>query len=154
MLNLTTLAAFAILMPQTAPREMPALDLKDTKGKRWTNDVLRKEGKVTLVEFWATWCTSCKQMEPMLKELYGKFKGDKFEMLSITIDETPADVIKHLKAKPFPNPVLLDTAGKAWKEWKVQNVPAFFLIKDGKIVWEAKGLQTRETLDKEIQRQL
>ncbi len=139
--------AAALLAPQATLPAMPALDLKDTKGKRWTNEVLKKESKVYFIEFWATWCTSCREMEPMIKDVYSKFKGDRFEMLSISIDETPSDVIKHLREKPFPNPVLLDTAGKAWKEWKVENVPAFFLVKDGRVVWQAKGIQKRETFE-------
>ena len=149
-MSLTVMIAAALMVPQATPPSLPALDIKDTKGKRWTNDVLKKEGKVYFIEFWATWCTSCKQMEPMIKEVYSKFKGDRFEMLSISIDETPADVIKHLKEKPFPNPVLLDTAGKTWKAWKVENVPAFFLVKDGRILWQAKGIQKRETLEQVI----
>lgn len=133
---------------QTAlPRPMPKLELKDSKGQKWTNDKLKKEGKLVLIEFWATWCASCKEMEPMIKELYAEHKSEKFDMLSISIDETPADVAKHLKAKPFPNPVLLDAEGKGWKEWKVENVPAFFLVKDNQIVWQAQGKQERGTLE-------
>lgn len=150
---MTALLLIALAQPQTeppVPRAMPKLDLKDTKGTRWTNELMKNDGKVYLIEFWATWCTSCKAMEPMIKDVYAKAKSEKFEMLSITIDETPADVVKHLRAKPFPNPVLLDPVGKAWKEWKVESVPAFFMIKDNQIVWQAKGLQKRETLEQKI----
>lgn len=154
MLIAASILAAPVQKVPAVPRPMPKFDLKDTKGQRWTNEKIKKTDKLVLVEFWATWCSSCKEMEPMIKELYGDFREQKFEMLSVSIDETPADVAKHLKTKPFPNPVLIDPAGKGWKEWKVENVPAFFLVKDNEIVWQAVGKQERETLEKAIKTHL
>ena len=48
---------------------------------------LLKKGHYTLVEFWASWCGPCRSEIPHLKETYGRYHGDGFEMISVSIDD-------------------------------------------------------------------
>jgi len=58
----------------------------DTGKKEKLSDYVGK-GKYMLVDFWASWCGPCKQEIPNLKEVYNKFHGDNFDMLSVAVWE-------------------------------------------------------------------
>jgi thiol-disulfide isomerase/thioredoxin len=45
------------------------------------------DGKVVLVNFWATWCAPCREEMPMLAELHGELAGSGFEVVGIALDE-------------------------------------------------------------------
>lgn len=62
--------------------EVLNLDLQKVK----LSELLRK-GHYTLVEFWASWCSPCRGDIPHLKETYGRYHGDGFEMISVSIDD-------------------------------------------------------------------
>ncbi len=47
------------------------------------------QGKYILVDFWASWCGPCKQEIPNLKEVYSKYHGDKFDILSVAVWDDP-----------------------------------------------------------------
>ena len=44
------------------------------------------EGKVVLIDFWATWCGPCKEALPHLKEIVQKFQGKPLVVLSVSLD--------------------------------------------------------------------
>ncbi len=60
-----------------------ATDLSD--GKRITLDDL--QGKVVLIDFWATWCPPCREALPHMKELAKKFQGQPLVLLSVSLDD-------------------------------------------------------------------
>lgn len=48
------------------------------------------KGKYILVDFWASWCAPCKAEMPNLREVYEKYHGDRFDMLSVAVWDEPA----------------------------------------------------------------
>ena len=80
-----------------------------------------------LVDFHATWCGPCKMMEPVIKELKGKF-GDKLSVIKIDIDKNQ------------------ELAGKLG----VRGVPTFILYKEGKLVWRASGARPIHELESAV----
>ncbi|MGI8923335.1 MAG: redoxin domain-containing protein [Fimbriimonadales bacterium] len=130
-------------VPPVLPRPMPAFELKDTSGKTWDADAMT--GKLVLIDYWATWCGPCKAMMPMLDKFHAKYKAQGFEILSVSIDEKRPALVKFLKGHKFPNPVLHDD-DKTWQKWGVKNIPATFLVKDGKIVAQWVGKPTEKDL--------
>lgn len=141
----TTLLASAILSQQT-PVTMPELDLRDTQGKTWKKADLKKD-HVYLVEFWATWCTTCRAMHPMIKDFVKSKKDEPFTYLAVSTDETLSDLRDWLKAERPDYPVLMDSKFEAMTRWKVKAVPSFFMIKNGEIRWQKTGTIKLEDLE-------
>lgn len=76
-----------------------------------------------LVDFYATWCGPCKQMEPVVEELHED--GD-FEVLKVDVDE---------------NPVAAQTFG-------IRSVPTFMAFEDGEEVGQQVGSASKPELQK------
>lgn len=74
--------------------------LKHTSIKGDTVDLFKLRGKVVLVDFWSTACTSCIERMPAIKAIYDKYKGQGFEVISACLnygDETKR--IKEIEKK-------------------------------------------------------
>ncbi len=132
------------------PRPAPEINLKDTKGKTWKLETLEKD-KVYLIEFWATWCTTCKEIAPMISEVVKEHRGEKFEMLSISIDENPRLLVPYLKENPQEHPLLMDSKLEAAERWGALAVPALFVVKNGQIVNQWVGKLKKEELVQAIE---
>lgn len=143
------LSSMTTVEPPQAPDEplgqIPRFVMEDTDGRSWTrSDLILHEGAI-LVEFWATWCATCKVMSPMIRELRAEFAAEGFEVLSVSIDQQLRLVERHLQREPMGRPVLWDEH-RQWSEWKVREVPAYFLIRDGQIAQQWVGEVSREQL--------
>ena len=80
-------AAFAqVLQPA------PAFNLESIGGTRFTSKAL--EGKVVLLDFWATWCQPCIEEIPRWNDLYARYQGKGFVVLGMTIRSGWASDIK------------------------------------------------------------
>lgn len=98
------------------------------------------KGKVTLVNFWATWCRPCIEEIPSLNRLREKMKGKAFQLISVDYAEDQQTIEAFMKEVNVDFPVLLDTDGKVSAKWNVVVFPSTFVIApDGKIVYGVKG---------------
>ncbi|MGO9588449.1 MAG: redoxin domain-containing protein [Candidatus Acidiferrales bacterium] len=68
-------------------RMAPAFAVTTIDGKRVSLDDL--QGKVVLLDFWATWCAPCREALPDIKKLAGKFQGQPLAILSVSLDSDP-----------------------------------------------------------------
>lgn len=101
------------------------------------------KGKYVLVDFWASWCGPCKASFPHMKEVYNKYKSDKFEIYSISIDKDKAAWLKGVKEQQLPWLSTLDTKNIAQSGFAVTAVPTTFLIDPaGKIIMKEVGFET------------
>jgi len=104
------------------------------------------KGKYVLIDFWASWCGPCKASFPHMKEIYSKFKSDKFEIYSISIDADKEAWLKELKVQELPWLQTLDTKNISQSGFAVTAVPTTFLISpDGKILEKEIGFKTDGT---------
>lgn len=95
------------------------------------------KGKVTLVNFWATSCSSCVQEMPELVHTYDKFKDKGFETVAVAMAyDPPAYVLSYAQTRQLPFKVALDNTGEIAQNWgDVQLTPTTYLIdKKGQIV--------------------
>ena len=78
--------------------ELPLLNGEGTVGLETV------KGKLTLIDFWASWCKPCIAEFPNIKENYKRYREKGFEVLSISIDETPERALNYTNKKPFDWP--------------------------------------------------
>ena len=95
------------------------------------------QGKVVLVNFWATSCTSCVAEMPQLVSTHQKFMTRGFDTLAVAMSyDPPSYVVNFAQSRQLPFKVAIDNTGAVAKAWgDIQLTPTTFLIdKQGKIV--------------------
>ncbi|MCU7371269.1 TlpA disulfide reductase family protein [Paucibacter sp. O1-1] len=95
------------------------------------------KGKVALINFWATSCSTCVAEMPMLVATYEKFRGRGYETIAVAMSyDPPAYVVSFAQTRKLPFPVAIDNTGALAKAWGDVNLtPTTFLVnKRGEIV--------------------
>ena len=107
-------------------------DLKDVHGKTYRRHKFKD--KVTIINFWASWCPPCVEEIPSLNRLREKMQGQNFELISINYAESPDKIKNFMQQVAVDFPVLVDPEGKTAGKWKVVAFPSTFVIgPDGQI---------------------
>jgi peroxiredoxin len=95
------------------------------------------QGKVTLVNFWATSCTTCVAEMPELVATYDKYKARGYDTLAVAMSyDPPAYVVNFAESRKLPFKVAIDNTGANAKAWgDVKLTPTTYLLnKRGEIV--------------------
>jgi peroxiredoxin len=95
------------------------------------------QGKVTLINFWATSCTSCVAEMPDLVATYNKYKERGYETVAVAMRyDPPSYVVNFAQSRQLPFKVAIDNTGMVAKDWgDVQLTPTTFLVnKRGEII--------------------
>ena len=97
--------------------------------------------KPVLIEFWATWCPNCKELEPTLKSVAAKYSGKvTFIGVAVSVNENPQRVQAFVKAHELPGEHFFDTHGQATEAYDVPATSYVVVIdKSGKIVYHGQG---------------
>jgi thiol-disulfide isomerase/thioredoxin len=86
-------------------KTLPTFQLADLSGKTWS--VKSLNGKVVLLNLWATWCGPCNAELPQLQKLYEQTKGrSDLQILTLNIDEDPGLIEPFMKEKGYSFPVV------------------------------------------------
>jgi thiol-disulfide isomerase/thioredoxin len=124
----------------SADFQLPAVDGRKLGPKSFP-------GQVVVVDFWATWCMPCRLQAQILEPVYRDLKGRGVQFLAANVGETPADVKKFLKEKPFPYPVLLDPEQAVAGKMGVFALPTLMVVdKRGNISYLQSGIADGDTL--------
>ncbi len=118
-------------------------------------DLAQRQGKVVLIQYWATWSDLSKSDMPLLKELRAKY-GKDFEVVGVCLDNDPQDMVAFLKQNDPRWPQLYEEGGlegsRYATELGIQIVPTMILIdKQGKVV--SRNIRAGE-LETELQKLL
>lgn len=120
------------IKPYRGKTKPQAFALRDVNGKLYS--VSDFTGKVTVINFWATWCPPCVEEIPSLNRLREKMKNKQFQLISINYAESPKQIRDFMQQVKVDFPVLVDPEGKMAKQWRVIAFPSTFVIgPDGKI---------------------
>ena len=99
-------------------------------------------GKVTLVNFWATSCVTCVAEMPKLITTYTKYQAKGYDTVAVAMSyDPPSYVVNYAESRKLPFKVAIDNTGAVAKAWgDVQLTPTTFLVnKRGEIVKKYVG---------------
>ena len=136
------LAAVALLALLNACSQPVAPDVRYTTLDGQSARLGTLKGKVVLVNFWATTCTSCVAEMPKLVETHRKFAPRGYETVAIAMNYDPPEYVRNFAARSgLPFTVALDTTGEAAKGFEeVRLTPTTFVIdRQGHIVQKFLG---------------
>jgi peroxiredoxin len=115
--------------------QAPASTMVLLDGKPMSTEQMK--GKVTLVNFWATSCTTCVAEMPQMVETYNKFSAQGFETVAVAMSyDPPAYVVNFAQTRKLPFKVAIDNTGAVAKAWgDVKLTPTTYIVnKQGAIV--------------------
>ncbi|WP_299178690.1 TlpA disulfide reductase family protein [uncultured Neptuniibacter sp.] len=95
------------------------------------------EGKVILVNFWATWCPPCVKEMPSMQRLRSHFDSHPFEIIAINAGEDPTTISSFLLEleTELTFPILLDEQNRSFNEFGIRGLPMSILFdQNGKLV--------------------
>ncbi len=117
--------------------------IEQPDGRRVSLSDYAGKGKYILVDFWASWCAPCRAEVPNLKKIYNKYKGDKFEIVGVTVGDKAEDSQKALANDGVTWPQILNGEDTLKNLYGRRYIPYTMLIDpDGVII--ANNLQGEE----------
>jgi len=122
------------------PAGVPAPDFasKSDTGRNVRLSELR--GQVVLINFWASWCSPCRQELPLLSKLYTKYRSAGFTLLGVNVDDNRKDAESMLKRLDLKFPTLFDNSKNVAKLYGVDTMPATLVIdRDGRVRYVHRG---------------
>lgn len=105
-----------------------------------------------LIEFWATWCPNCKQLEPAITAASKKYAGRiKLVAVAVSVNQSPTRVKAHVEKHGMPMEVYYDRKGNAADAFDAAATSYIVVIdKSGNVVYT--GLGGTQNIDAAIQK--
>ncbi len=119
-----------------------------------TLDLSKLQGKVVLLDFWASWCGPCRKSLPLYNDLRKNFAGQPFEIVAVSVDANKDDAMGFLQKFPLDFLVGWDSSAKLAETYEVPGMPSSYIISpDGIVKHIHKGFHDDEIdkLKQEIQ---
>ena len=102
-----------------------------------------KNNKVTMIDFWASWCGPCRHENPVVKAAYEKYHDKGFEVIGISVDKNEAAWLQAVEEDALPYIQVRDVEHNVSNDYAVIYIPSNFLY-DQNGIMVAKGLRGEE----------
>jgi cytochrome c biogenesis protein CcmG, thiol:disulfide interchange protein DsbE len=129
----------------------PAFTLQrlDTPAKLQSSSL---EGKVQVLNFWASWCVPCRDEAGLLQSASAEWRSRGVVVLGIDHQDLSSDARAFMRHYGLTYAVVHDAGDKLYQRYGATGVPETFCVnRDGKVVAHVPGAVTRDTLDSCIQ---
>lgn len=121
--------------------EAPDWTLKSGSNQNISSRDLK--GKIILLDFWASWCSPCWKIMPVIDEIKAEYSGKGVEVFGVNVWENPnLDINEYLVRKELNHyEVLFDVDASIAKSFKIASLPLIVIIgRDGKILYHNNGV--------------
>ena len=144
--NKTVFSGTSLLVNDAAP----VFSLKDLQGEKISLSDLN--GKVVLINFWASWCPQCRNEIPGFQKMYEEHKGKGFSIIGIALDDVTPSSVKQLKLT-YP---IVKADDKVIKDYGgIKAIPTSFLVgRNGKIIKKIRGEYSENVLKADLENAL
>ena len=114
------------------------IKLKDVDGNEVRLSDFR--GKIVFLNFWTTWCPTCRIEMPSMEKLHQNFKAKDFAMVTINLQESASQVKAFFKEYKLTFTALLDSTGDVGTRFRINAIPTTFILdQKGQIIAKAVG---------------
>ena len=125
--------------------QAPGFTLKDTAGT--SHSVQPGDGKVYVINFWATWCPPCRAEFPEMDQ-FAKAHKDRVAFYALNVQESGDKVQGFLQDNGYTLPVLLDRDGRAARLYSVRAIPTTVILDEkGHVLLRQEGMATDRQLE-------
>ena len=126
-----------------AQQTLPSVNVKTLDGKSINITDICDDSDLTIVSFWATWCSPCKRELDAIADFYPEWQADyNVKLVAVTIDNARnlSKVRPMVETKGWEYTILSDANEELKRAMNVQSVPQTFLVDKGcNIVWTHTG---------------
>ena len=113
------------------------------------------QGKVILLDFWATWCPPCRQEIPGFINLYKKYKDKGVEIIGVSLDKSPDKVKTFVEKGKVNYPILMGNKEVTELYGGVRSIPTTIIIdRDMNIVGQHVGFAEESVFQADIEKLL
>lgn len=128
--------------------------LQFSPGNKSTLSLADLKGKAVVLNFWASWCSPCKEELPLLESNWRQVQaqGKQVVFLGIDFEEARGDAASFLQQQGITYPAALDTDGSAASSYKIVSLPdTIFINRQGIVVGKVAQQLTAQALTKNLQ---
>jgi peroxiredoxin len=124
----------------------PQFSLTTADGKEFS---LADNDKVTLINFFATWCAPCALELPHIEQIWADHKDDEhFRLLVIGREETTESVREYRKKHGFSFPIAADSDRSVYSLFAKDSIPRTLVVShDGRIVFSKAGFYDADVVE-------
>ena len=108
-------------------------------------DLTQYQGKVVVLDFWASWCAPCRESFPWWNTMHAKYADDGLVIIGVNLDNEQHSAAAFLEEYPADFKIYYDTQKELARKYGVQIMPSSYVIgRDGDIRGKHSGFKVKK----------
>ncbi len=144
--RITAVSLFICIVIFASAASLSAGNVETIDGDSLKKELSNAENNITIVDFWATWCSPCKKQMPVISNVYEKYKAKGVSVIGVAMDADLKKVNKFVRKSSIHYPVFVGEDGLGYS-YKVSAIPTTqFYDRQGNLVKSHVGYINEEEL--------